>query len=144
MTEDYISISTLNDFIFCPYSIYLHNVYMDTDTDIMSVKVSQMNSQRNSRPMIVLLYLPHQMKMQRNSAMQFIATKIYLFFNANLAKNHRITLFYKSISTTDCQHLTTQQYNIYHKDVGIISFTPINSKHFVFQQNITIFVHTRV
>ena len=29
--EDYISISTLNDFIFCPYSIYLHNVYMDTD-----------------------------------------------------------------------------------------------------------------
>lgn len=28
---DYISISTLNDFIFCPYSIYLHNVYMETD-----------------------------------------------------------------------------------------------------------------
>lgn len=30
MTE-LIPISTLNDFIFCPYSIYLHNVYMDTD-----------------------------------------------------------------------------------------------------------------
>lgn len=29
--DDYISISTLNDFIFCPYSIYLHNVYMETD-----------------------------------------------------------------------------------------------------------------
>ena len=29
--DDYIAISTLNDFIFCPYSIYLHNVYMDTD-----------------------------------------------------------------------------------------------------------------
>ncbi|MCE2615801.1 type V CRISPR-associated protein Cas4 [Phocaeicola oris] len=29
--QDYISISTLNDFIFCPYSIYLHNIYMDTD-----------------------------------------------------------------------------------------------------------------
>lgn len=29
--EDLISISTLNDFIFCPYSIYLHNVYMETD-----------------------------------------------------------------------------------------------------------------
>lgn len=29
--NDYISISTLNDFIFCPYSIYLHNVYMETD-----------------------------------------------------------------------------------------------------------------
>ena len=28
---DYISISTLNDFIFCPYSIYLHNVYMESD-----------------------------------------------------------------------------------------------------------------
>ena len=32
--EDYISISTLNDFIFCPYSIYLHNVYMDTDEEL--------------------------------------------------------------------------------------------------------------
>ena len=29
--DDYISISQLNDFIFCPYSIYLHNVYMETD-----------------------------------------------------------------------------------------------------------------
>lgn len=29
--SDYIAISTLNDFIFCPYSIYLHNVYMETD-----------------------------------------------------------------------------------------------------------------
>jgi hypothetical protein len=31
---DYIPISTLNDFIFCPYSIYLHNVYMETDEDL--------------------------------------------------------------------------------------------------------------
>lgn len=31
MEEDYISISSLNDFIFCPYSIYLHNVYMESD-----------------------------------------------------------------------------------------------------------------
>lgn len=31
LVEDYIPISTLNDFIFCPYSIYLHNVYMETD-----------------------------------------------------------------------------------------------------------------
>lgn len=29
--DDYISISQLNDFIFCPYSIYLHNVYMEAD-----------------------------------------------------------------------------------------------------------------
>lgn len=29
--QDYISISTLNDFFFCPYSIYLHNVYMSMD-----------------------------------------------------------------------------------------------------------------
>lgn len=32
--DDYISISTLNDFIFCPYSIYLHNVYMETDEGV--------------------------------------------------------------------------------------------------------------
>lgn len=36
--EDYISISNLNDFIFCPYSIYLHNVYMDTDEEIYHAK----------------------------------------------------------------------------------------------------------
>ncbi len=34
MDEDYISISTLNDFIFCPYSIYLHNVYMESDNSM--------------------------------------------------------------------------------------------------------------
>lgn len=32
--DDYISISMLNDFIFCPYSIYLHNVYMESDEDL--------------------------------------------------------------------------------------------------------------
>ncbi|MDO5322024.1 MAG: type V CRISPR-associated protein Cas4 [Bacteroidia bacterium] len=32
--EDYIEISTLNDFIFCPYSIYLHNVYKNTVEDL--------------------------------------------------------------------------------------------------------------
>lgn len=31
---DYIPISTLNDFIFCPYSIYLHNVYMEADESL--------------------------------------------------------------------------------------------------------------
>ena len=32
--DDYIQISTLNDFIFCPYSIYLHNIYMDADESL--------------------------------------------------------------------------------------------------------------
>lgn len=31
---DYIPLSVLNDFIFCPYSIYLHNVYMEMDEDL--------------------------------------------------------------------------------------------------------------
>ena len=31
---DYIALATLNDFIFCPYSIYLHSVYMETDGDV--------------------------------------------------------------------------------------------------------------
>lgn len=34
MEEEYISISTLNDFIFCPYSIYLHNVYLESDEGV--------------------------------------------------------------------------------------------------------------
>lgn len=29
--DEYILISTLNDFVFCPYSIYLHNVYAGGD-----------------------------------------------------------------------------------------------------------------
>jgi|LauGreDrversion4_2_1035121.scaffolds.fasta_scaffold18478_3 CRISPR-associated protein Cas4 len=32
--EDYILISWLNDYIFCPYSIYLHNVYSAVDTKL--------------------------------------------------------------------------------------------------------------
>lgn len=31
---DYIPLSLLNDYIFCPYSIYLHSVYMETDDDV--------------------------------------------------------------------------------------------------------------
>lgn len=31
MEENYIALSTLNDYIFCPYSIYLHNIYMEAD-----------------------------------------------------------------------------------------------------------------
>ncbi|MBQ8223515.1 MAG: type V CRISPR-associated protein Cas4 [Bacteroidales bacterium] len=36
--NDYILISNLNDFIFCPYSIYLHNVYMETDEELYHAK----------------------------------------------------------------------------------------------------------
>ncbi len=32
--NEYIPLSTLNDFIFCPYSIYLHSVYMEADGDV--------------------------------------------------------------------------------------------------------------
>lgn len=32
--NDYIPLSTLNDFIFCPYSIYLHSVYMEAAEDV--------------------------------------------------------------------------------------------------------------
>lgn len=39
MIEDYIAISTLNDFIFCPYYIYLHNVYMDTDEGLYHIMI---------------------------------------------------------------------------------------------------------
>lgn len=33
------SLTTLNDFIFCPYSIYLHKTYMETDEDIFKTIV---------------------------------------------------------------------------------------------------------
>lgn len=36
--NDLIAISTLNDYIFCPYSIYLHNVYMDADEGMYHAK----------------------------------------------------------------------------------------------------------
>jgi CRISPR-associated protein Cas4 len=32
---DYIALSLLNDFIFCPYSIYLHNVYMGGSEELV-------------------------------------------------------------------------------------------------------------
>lgn len=38
MGEDYISLSALNDFIFCPYSIYLHNIYMEADEGLYHAK----------------------------------------------------------------------------------------------------------
>lgn len=32
--EQFLAITTLNDFIFCPYSIYLHQIYEKTDEDV--------------------------------------------------------------------------------------------------------------
>lgn len=34
MSKDYILLSSLNDFVFCPYSIYLHNIYMEGDESL--------------------------------------------------------------------------------------------------------------
>ena len=34
MADTSINITSLNDFLFCPYSIYLHNAFMDTDEDV--------------------------------------------------------------------------------------------------------------
>lgn len=52
--ENYIAISTLNDFIFCPYSIYLHSVYMDADdffykaTPQIAGKIAHVKTEQNS------------------------------------------------------------------------------------------------
>ena len=32
--DDFIPLSMLNDYIFCPYSIYIHNVYANTDEEV--------------------------------------------------------------------------------------------------------------
>lgn len=46
--EDYILISWINDFIFCPASIYCHNLYEDTDkiiyTDLPQQKGTEVHS----------------------------------------------------------------------------------------------------
>lgn len=46
--EDYILISWINDFIFCPASIYYHNLYEDTDkiiyTDLPQQKGTEVHS----------------------------------------------------------------------------------------------------
>lgn len=47
--ETYIPITWLNDFVFCPYSIYLHNVYGAHHTDVYHSSVQQkgLNDHRN-------------------------------------------------------------------------------------------------
>lgn len=63
---DYILISTLNDFIFCPYSIYLHNVYMESDESIFhatpqtqgKLAHTSVDNKRASNKSNVLLSLP--------------------------------------------------------------------------------------
>lgn len=42
--DDYISLSMLNDYIFCPYSIYLHNVYANTDEEVFGFNILSMKS----------------------------------------------------------------------------------------------------
>lgn len=64
--NDYIKISSLNDFIFCPYSIYLHNVYEGTDKDIYhafpqvrgSLAHQSIDQKSSSTKKTILLALP--------------------------------------------------------------------------------------
>ncbi len=66
MEEDYIPISSLNDFIFCPYSIYLHNVYENTDESLYHatpqtqgrIAHATVDNKRNSTHKDVLEALP--------------------------------------------------------------------------------------
>lgn len=103
--DNLIAISTLNDFIFCPYSIYLHNVYMDMDKDAyhatpqtrgrnahsgvdnktttnnnilesLPVISIELGIYGNSLRMIVLLYLKLILIKLRNMAMLSTVTKI--------------------------------------------------------------------
>lgn len=76
MEEDYIPISTLNDFIFCPYSIYLHNVYMDTDEGLY-----------HATPQTRGRFLMRQMQKWRNLGMPFIVIRISYTYSwiANLS-----------------------------------------------------------
>ena len=48
--NDYIPIAQLNDFFFCPYSIYLHNIYSDCDD--MTYKASPQLNGRMSHSKI--------------------------------------------------------------------------------------------
>ena len=57
MEEGYISISTLNDFIFCPYSIYLHNVYMETDEGLYHATLQELYEQSGCRTLSKLFYM---------------------------------------------------------------------------------------
>lgn len=43
--EHYLPITTLNDFVFCPYSVYLHQIYKNTSEDIYH-SFSQSRGQR--------------------------------------------------------------------------------------------------
>lgn len=36
---DYIPLFVLNDFVFCQYSIYLHQVYMEADEDVYKAAI---------------------------------------------------------------------------------------------------------
>lgn len=60
--DDLIAISRLNDFIFCPYSIYLHQVYMEADENVYHAKpqVAGRNAhesvdQKRTRPKSILI-----------------------------------------------------------------------------------------
>ena len=47
--DDYIQISKLNDFIFCPYSIYLHSIYENFDTSTYHSKFQKRGSINHAR-----------------------------------------------------------------------------------------------
>lgn len=64
--NEYINLSSLNDFCFCPYSIYLHNVYESTDKELFqaapqvrgSLSHQSIDTKQASTQKEILLSLP--------------------------------------------------------------------------------------
>lgn len=57
--EDYIKITQLNDFIFCPVSIYFHNLYEDSEPMLYqgsnSCKVTRFGYAKNDEKDFIVL-----------------------------------------------------------------------------------------
>mgnify|MGYP003292976791 CR=1 FL=1 len=66
MTDNLIAISLIGNYLYCPYSIYLHNVYMETDDSVYkaehlykgSVIHSSIDEKTSSNRKEILLALP--------------------------------------------------------------------------------------
>ena len=105
--EDYVLISWINDFIFCPASIYYHNLYEDTDKIIYTDLPQQKGTEyipRSIKSVIQgqsIFYSPStfaQTNIRFMAKSMFMILKLKLLLNGKRkSKRFMMVIFFRSM-----------------------------------------------
>jgi CRISPR-associated protein Cas4 len=107
---DYIAISTLNDFIFCPYSIYLHNVYITCEEELFHA-VPQTRGKAAHETIDLI---------KKHIAAVKMKSSVYLFFVTNWESLGKLIFISATKNCLSKENINSTQRNLSRSKLSIV------------------------